>query len=113
MLAAIEGIDCFDGVRLVDFEESLQAGSIQYIPDACLDAFVDAVLALRPGNDVSDLKLVYTPLNGTGLEPVKKLLAKMGISVLERDTEMRNVLTPSKRPSTVRCWKLPLMVQHM
>ena len=35
------------------------------------------------------------------------------ISVLERDTEMRNVLTPSKRPSTVRCWKLPLMVQHM
>ena len=79
VLAAIEGIDCFDGVRLVDFEESLQAGSIQYIPDACLDAFVDAVLALRPGNDVSDLKLVYTPLNGTGLEPVKKLLAKMGV----------------------------------
>ena len=79
VLAAIEGIDCFDGVRLVDFEEALQAGSIQYIPDACLDAFVDAVLALRPGNDVSDLKLVYTPLNGTGLEPVKKLLAKMGV----------------------------------
>lgn len=79
VLAAIEGIDCFDGVRLVGFEESLQAGSIQYIPDACLDAFVDAVLALRPGNDVSDLKLVYTPLNGTGLEPVKKLLAKMGV----------------------------------
>lgn len=79
VLAAIEGIDCFDGVRLVDFEEALQAGNIQYIPNACLDAFVDAVLALRPGNDVSDLKLVYTPLNGTGLEPVKKLLAKMGV----------------------------------
>ncbi len=79
VLAAIEGIDCFDGVRLVGFEEALQAGNIQYIPDACLDTFVDAVLALRPGNDVSDLKLVYTPLNGTGLEPVKKLLAKMGV----------------------------------
>lgn len=79
VLAAMEKTDYFDGVRTADFDEALRAGTIRYIDDACLDAFVDAVLALRPGNDVSGLKLVYTPLNGSGLECVKKLLANMGV----------------------------------
>ena len=82
VLAAIEKTDCFDGVNLVDFNLALEAGTIRYIDNQCLDDFVDAVLALRPGNDVSKLKLVYTPLNGSGLECVKKLLAKMGVEHL-------------------------------
>ena len=80
VLAAIERTDCFDGIKLADFHAALEAGTICYIEDKCLDEFVDAVLALRPGNDVSRLKLVYTPLNGSGLECVKKLLAKMGVA---------------------------------
>ena len=82
VLAAIEKTDCFDGVRLADFACALTEGTIRQIPEECLDAFVDAVLALRPGNDVSKLKLVYTPLNGSGLECVRKLLGKMGVSAL-------------------------------
>ncbi len=82
VLACIEKTDCFDGVKLADYDEALRAGTIREIADDCLDAFVDAVLALRPGNDVSKLKLVYTPLNGSGLECVKKLLAKMGVQEL-------------------------------
>ena len=82
VLAAMEKTDYFDGVELADFDQALAEGSIRWIDDSCLDAFVDAVLALRPGNDVSKLKLVYTPLNGSGLECVKKLLAKMGITAL-------------------------------
>ncbi len=78
VLAAMERTDCFDGVKLADFDQAVAAGTIRTIPDSCLDAFVDAVLDLRPGNDVSQLKLVYTPLNGSGLECVKKLLGKMG-----------------------------------
>ena len=80
ILAAMEPVDCFDGVRLADFDAALEAGTIRYIEDKCLDDFVDAVLALRPGNDVSRLKLIYTPLNGSGLECVKKLLDKMGVT---------------------------------
>ena len=82
VLAAMERTDCFDGVKLADYDTAAAEGKIQIIPDECLDAFVDAVLALRPGNDVSKLKLVYTPLNGSGLECVKKLLAKMGVTEL-------------------------------
>lgn len=79
VLAAIEKTDCFDGVKLTDFACALTEGTIRQIPEECLDAFVDAVLALRPGNDVSRMKLVYTPLNGSGLECVRKLLQKMGV----------------------------------
>ena len=82
VLAAMEKTDCFDGVKLVDFDRAVAEGTIRWISDECLDAFVDAVLDLRPGNDVSKLKLVYTPLNGSGLECVKKLLGKMGVRSL-------------------------------
>ena len=82
VLAAIGQHDYFDSPKLVDYEEAVAAGSIRAIPDACLSDFVDAVLALRPGNDVSKLKLVYTPLNGSGLEPVKLLLERMGVTQL-------------------------------
>ena len=82
VLAAIGQHDYFDSPKLADYDEAVAAGSIRAIPDACLSDFVDAVLALRPGNDVSKLKLVYTPLNGSGLEPVKLLLERMGVTQL-------------------------------
>ena len=80
VLAAIGQHDCFDSPKLVDHDEAAAAGRIQTIGEECLSGFVDAVLALRPGNDVSKLKLVYTPLNGSGLEPVKMLLDRMGVT---------------------------------
>ena len=80
VLAAIGQHDCFDSPKLVDHDEAAAAGRIQTIGEECLSDFVDAVLALRPGNDVSKLKLVYTPLNGSGLEPVKMLLDRMGVT---------------------------------
>ncbi len=82
ILAIMDKTDCFDGVKLTGFDQALEAGTIRYIEDMCLDDFVDAVLALRPGNDVSKLKLAYTPLNGSGLECVKMLLEKMGVTEL-------------------------------
>lgn len=78
VLAAIERTDCFDGVKLADFDEALSAGIIRYIEDKCLDDFVDAVLALRPGNDVSKLKLVYTPSTVPGWSASRNCCLKWG-----------------------------------
>ena len=80
VLAAIDKHNYFDSIELTDFDAAVAAGKIVWIDDKCLRDFVDAVLALRPGNDVSKLKLVYTPLNGSGLEPVKMLLDRMGVT---------------------------------
>ena len=82
ILAAIEAVDIFDGVRLADYDEAMTAGRIVEIGDDCLDAFVDAVYAQRVGSGegIADLNLVYTPLNGSGLECVRKLLGKLGVT---------------------------------
>ena len=82
ILAAIEAVDIFDGVRLADYDEAMAAGRIVEIGDDCLDAFVDAVYAQRVGSGegIADLNLVYTPLNGSGLECERKLLGKLGVT---------------------------------
>ena len=82
ILAAIEAVDIFAGVKLADYDAALADGRIVTIGDDCLDAFVDAVYAQRVGDGTgtADLKLVYTPLNGSGLECVRKLLAKLGVA---------------------------------
>lgn len=82
ILTAIQAVDLFDGVQLADWDEALADGRIQYIGEDCIDAFVDAVYAQRVGDGagIADLKLVYTPLNGTGLECVRKLLNKLGVT---------------------------------
>ena len=49
ILAAIEKVDCFDDVKLVDYEAGVQAGRIVSIDDKCLDDFVRAVYDQRVG----------------------------------------------------------------
>ena len=81
ILAAIEAVDCF-AVQPADFDAALAEGKIEYSSEKCLDDFVDAVYAQRVGDGAgtADLKLVYTPLNGSGLECAKKLLTKLGVT---------------------------------
>ena len=81
VVALLEQMDYFTAARTEDFDAALAAGRIRYIPDEVLDAFVDAVYAQRvgSGDGIADLKLVYTPLNGAGLECVRKLTQKLGI----------------------------------
>ena len=81
VLENITKLDVFADVKVADFDEALAAGTIKYIPEEVLDAFLDAVYAQRVGDGAGadKLKLVYTPLNGSGLECVTRMLAKMGI----------------------------------
>lgn len=73
VVALLEHMDYFTSAKTTDFDAALASGSIRYIPDEVLDAFVDAVYAQRVGSGegIENLKLVYTPLNGAGLECVK------------------------------------------
>lgn len=79
--AAIERTDIFRDVRLMDFEEALASGTIEYIDDALIERYYAAVAAqaLRPElAKTAGLRLVYTPLNGAGLRPVLTVLGRMG-----------------------------------
>lgn len=80
--SCIEQADAFRDVKTADFAAALEAGTIQFILEDCLNAFLDAVLAQRVGDAVgiANLELVYTPLCGSGLECVTRLLDRLGIT---------------------------------
>jgi len=82
---AIAAVDTFSGVKTCDFDEAVAAGSIEWIEEGVLDRFIDAVEACSvaagdPQALSTPLKLVYTPLNGTGMECVSRILDRVGIT---------------------------------
>ena len=80
--AEIQNTDILTGAKLISFEEGLAQGLIQYVEDDCKEALYDAIKArsIRPGLcKTAGLKLVYSPLNGSGLVPVMRVLNDIGI----------------------------------
>ena len=75
----IKSLDIFSGVKRMDFEEGVKQGLIEYIGGETVDAFLDAVYQESLIDDASNLKLVYTPLNGAGRVCVLRILERIGI----------------------------------
>ena len=84
--AAMNACDPFHDVKTMDFDEAVEQGLVKWIGDEVLDAYYDAVVDKSVNNLTPEqianapLKLVYTPLNGTGLIPVTKVLNKVGVT---------------------------------
>ena len=77
----INETDIFTGVKHMDFDEALEAGLVEWIDDAVLDRFIDAVASQSIGAKPNpDFSVVYTPLNGTGIECMSKILERVGIT---------------------------------
>ena len=80
--AEIQNTDILNGAKLVSFEEGMAQGLIEYVGDDCKEALYDNIKAcqVRPGLcKTAGLKLVYSPLNGSGLVPVTRILNDIGI----------------------------------
>ena len=80
--AEIQKTDVLTGAKRISFEEGLSSGMIQYVGEDCKEALYDAIKArsVRPGLcKTAGLKLVYSPLNGSGLVPVTRVLHDIGI----------------------------------
>lgn len=83
ILDCISKIDCFDGIKLADFDKAVADNKISYIGDDVIDQFYQKVEAQSIHPDVvakSGLKIVYSPLNGAGNKPVREILKRIGIT---------------------------------
>ncbi|MFZ2537293.1 MAG: phospho-sugar mutase [Oscillospiraceae bacterium] len=82
VLNLIGKVDIFRGVKLENFDKALADGAIEYIK-ACVEekylANVKAQSIDLEATKNAGLKVVYTPLNGTGNLPVRKILDMVGI----------------------------------
>jgi phosphoglucomutase len=79
---SIQKTDVLTGAKYMSFAEGVEKGLIRFVGDDCKQGLYDAIESrqIRPGvAKGSGLKLVYSPLNGTGLVPVTHVLHDIGI----------------------------------
>lgn len=93
VLSLIEKTDIFDGVKTIADELNIEAGfheavlalkekannMIELIPPEVTEAYLKAVQNESTGIDCSNLSVIYTPLNGTGNMPVRKIMERIGV----------------------------------
>lgn len=78
----IQQVDYFTGIKSMDFDKAVADGMIEYMGDTVINAFLDEVQKQCVNPDIvkaSDLKVIYTPLNGTGNKPVRAILDRIGV----------------------------------
>lgn len=78
----IQKVDYFTGIKRVDFDQAVADGIIQYVGQEVIDLFLDRVQTQCVNPEIvknADLKVIYTPLNGTGNKPVRQILSRIGI----------------------------------
>ncbi len=116
--AEIQKTDVLTGAKTMDFMEGMRAGLIRYVGEDCKEALYAAIEArsVRPGLcRTAGLKLVYSPLNGSGLVPVTRVLGDIGITditvVPEQEKPDGNFPTcPYPNPEIFEALKLGLQL---
>lgn len=79
----ISKLDMFKDVKIADFDEAVKSGMIEYVDESVYDTYLEKVMEQQVNPGVckgADLKVVYTPLNGTGNKLVRKVLSKIGVN---------------------------------
>jgi phosphoglucomutase len=89
ILGEINGVDYFDGPKDMSFEEAMKT-TCQYIPQEVEEEYLKEVIKLSTGENLSELNLVYTPLNGAGLGPVWTTLSRAGLNQIHVVPEQKN-----------------------
>lgn len=89
----IQKVDMFDGVKKMPFDEALEKGLIEYVSEDTVEEFYSLVMQ-RPINPEivreSDVRIIYTPLNGTGNIPVRTILDRAGFKKVSVVKEQEN-----------------------
>ncbi len=94
ILVEIEQLDIFKDIQEIDFQEGILQGKICYIENHVYDSYIEEVKqqSLVKGNLKinQDITIVYTPLNGTGLKPILRVLKESGYKKIYVVEEQKN-----------------------
>ncbi|WP_125152731.1 phospho-sugar mutase [Clostridium rectalis] len=87
ILCCIEKVDILKGIKALEFNSGLEKGIINYIKDSVEEEYFNKVkeLVIRKDlvkNNAKDLKIIYTPLHGTGNIPIRTVLKELGFEDL-------------------------------
>lgn len=88
VISYINNVKDIKSVKYMNLNMALSNGFLTYIGDEVLNSYISEVEKMAVYKEVSDLKIVYTPLHGTGNIPVRKVLSDMSfdVSVVKEQT---------------------------
>jgi phosphoglucomutase len=89
----IAAVDMFGGAKVMSFDEGVKSGMISFISQDIIEKYYEKVLEQGIHTDLvaqSGLKVVYTPLNGTGNKPVREILKRIGVKEVTVVPEQEN-----------------------
>ncbi len=81
----IEQVNIFTDMEVISFTKALQSGAIHFVPQNLLTKYLELVEQCSINPKIlqeTDLKVIYTPLNGTGNKPVREILKRAGLKNL-------------------------------
>ena len=98
--SALDFINAVNEFVIVDgVENAFEHENIHRLGDETVDAFISKVKEQSVYEQKSELKIVYTPLHGTGNIPVRKVLQGMDVSVVKEqelpDGDFSTVRSPN------------------
>lgn len=78
-------IEDYSKIPTISYEESISLGFINILDEKCDNAFINSVKSQIIRQDIIDeygskIKIVYTPLHGTGNIPVRRVLKEVGFT---------------------------------
>lgn len=83
VIKCVNAVEDIKGVKHCDLKEAQKHGLLEYVGEQVLDSFIKAVETQSVYREKSDLKIVYTPLHGTGNIPVRTVLRDFNVSVVK------------------------------
>lgn len=89
----IQKVDYFTEIKTMDFDEAKEKGLIEYMGQDVIDLFLDEVIKQCVNMGIcekANLNVIYTPLNGTGNKPVRKILDRIGVKNIHIVPEQEN-----------------------
>lgn len=81
VISYINNVKDIKSVKHMNLNMALSNGYLTYIGDGVLNSYISEVEKMAVYKEASDLKIVYTPLHGTGNIPVRKVLSDMSFDV--------------------------------
>jgi len=96
LIKYVNAVEYVGDIEKMPLDKAVESGIVSYIDSTVLDEFIKECDALSLYNEKSDLKIVYTPLHGTGNIPVRRILDRFDVTIV-KEQEM-----PDGNFSTVR-----------
>ena len=99
LIKYVNAVEDIGNIKRMNLDEAEKKGLFEYIPDSVVEHFLSECKALSLYNEKSNLKIVYTPLHGTGNIPVRKILSDFDVTVVSEqelpDGDFSTVRSPN------------------